>query len=372
MNTRVRQALDAFNADNTRSERAEVALSTLISCFGDSYVDVVRYSPIDVDERYDSSLNRLVQQDASVEDILNYLKRYQPFWAVLIHFPHEVITNEYGSRVDIYDFFVKVAIRHNGTFYGIGAIKTTYTEDQFYSGYVHSHCPSMSRNMSGIKEWKGMCFGSGPINNTMSLLRNSNFDERLWIGFAAELRQWVRTESTDGGPYFRMNSISNKYEEVTHAVPLKPVPLVKQWLLPLVKSYIRADRLKVGFTGGKYCLGTTFTEWLTDFSEYAKAWGSKNGIAIQFVNTLIINNKICKIKHSSDVVNEYQSLIGTVILRFKGQDMKLKIIHGNKVEHLNLIDYRLGLYIVKTLLDTINYNYGRTNTANTAVPVQWK
>ena len=372
MNTKVKQALDTFNTETTKSEKAERALSTLISCFGDSCVDVTRCNPITIDERFDSSIDRLIQRDAPVEEFLNHIRWYHPFWQVIIKFPHETITNEIGNRVDIYDFFVKILIKYDGSFHGINANKATYTEDQLYSGYVHSHCPSLSRTVDGVREWRSMCFGSGPINNTMYSLRNRDHDDRLWIAFAAELRQWVRTESTDGGPYFRMSSISNKYKEVEYEVPARPAPRMREQVLPLIKSYIRADRLKIGFASGKYCLGTSFTEWLADFSEYARAWASKNNVPLNFVDTLVINNKICKVEHPSSTRDEYRNLVGVTVLKFKGEDIKLKVVQGEKVEHLSLIDYRFGLYIVKTLLDTINYNYGRTDTTNTAIPVQWK
>jgi hypothetical protein len=272
--------------------------------------------------------------------------------------------------VDIYDFFVKVFIRFNGTYRGTAAIKSTYTEAQFYSGYVHSHCPSVNQSSEGIKEWKSMCFGSGPIGNTTRLLADPQCSSTLWVAFATELRQWVRTESVGGGPYFRMEHISNKYEMVLSARPTCPHRVVKAWLKPLIKSYIRAERLKLGFVGKQYRLGTTFTEWLIDFSNYALAWGEKNGVVIPTSDTLVINNKICNIVGSRSGTDRYAHLVGNMVLTFKGEAVPLKIIQGEKVEHLSLISYTIGLYIIKNMLKIINYNYGRTET-NTVTSVQW-
>lgn len=371
MNEQIRAAIDAFNRDNTRTEKADAAINTLISCFGDTNVDVARYrlEPNEVSEMY---LQEFIAgtPDEQIARFLNYFKDRKAYWSIIIKFPHETITNEFGKRVDIYDFFVRVNIRYNGTFCGMSAIKSTYTEDQFYSGYVHSHCPSVRQNEDGIKEWRNMCFGSGPINNTMRALNNPNYDSRLWVAFASELRQWVRTESTDGGPYFRMEHISNKYEEALSVQPSRPNTAAKAKLKPLIKSYLRAERLKIGYIGKQYCLGTTFAEWLIDFSKYALAWGEKNEVAIPTVDTLVINNKICVVSGNQNNRDRYAHLIGSQVLTFKGEAVNLKIIQGEKVEHMNLISYPLGLYIIKNILNIINYNYGRTE-ANGATSVQW-
>lgn len=371
MNEQVRAAIDAFNTDNTRTEKANTAINTLISCFGDTDVDAVRclLVPSEVSESY---LQRFLTgtPNEQVAHLLEYFKNIRSYWSIIIRFPHETITNEFGKKVDIYDFFVKVNIRYNGTFHGISAIKSTYTEDQLYSGYVHSHCPSVYQDPDGIKEWKNMCFGAGPINGTMRALNIAGYDDRLWIAFASELRQWVRTESTDGGPYFRMEHISNKYEKVLSAQPLCPHRVVKTWLKPLMKSYIRAERLKIGYIGRQYCLGTTFTEWLIDFSAYALAWGEKNNVFVPTEDTLIINNKVCEVVGSPNNADRYAGLIGREVLTFKRNPIPLKVIQGENVEHQNLINYKLGLYIVKKMLNVINYNYGRTET-NTVTSVQW-
>lgn len=371
MNEQVRAAIDAFNRDNTRTEKADAAINTLISCFGDTDVDVIHYR-LEPNEVYEAYLSRFLTGtlDEQVARVLNYLKSVSACWSLIIKFPHETITNEFGKKMDIYDFFVKVNIRYNGTYHGMSAIKSTYTEDQFYSGYVHSHCPSVRQDANGIKEWKSMCFGSGPINNTIRTLNDPNYDSRVWIAFASELRQWVRTESTDGGPYFRMEHISNKYEKVLSAQPLCPHRVVKAWLKPLMKSYIRAERLKIGYIGRQYCLGTTFTEWLIDFSTYALAWGEKNNVFVPTEDTLIINNKVCEVVGSPNNADRYAGLIGREVLTFKGNPIPLKVIQGENVEHQNLINYKLGLYIVKKMLNVINYNYGRTET-NTVTSVQW-
>lgn len=371
MNEQIRAAIDAFNRDNTRTENADTAINTLISCFGDTDVDVIRckLEPNEESEMYLQSLLTGTPNE-QVAHLLDCFKRRRAFWSIIIKFPHETITNEFGKKVDIYDFFVKVNIRYNGTFHGISAIKSTYTEDQFYSGYVHSHCPSVSQSEDGIKGWKSMCFGSGPINHTTATLSGPNHDSRVWVAFASELRQWVRTESTNGGPYFRMEHISNKYEKVLSVLPARPNTATKTWLKPLIKSYLKAERLKIGYIGKQYCLGTTFAEWLIDFSKYALAWGEKNEVTIPTVDTLVINNKICVVSGNQNNRDRYAHLIGSQVLTFKGEAVNLKIIQGEKVEHMSLISYPLGLYIIKNILKIINYNYGRTET-NRVTSVQW-
>jgi hypothetical protein len=85
---------------------------------------------------------------------------------------------------------------------------------------------------------------------------------------------------------------------------------------------------------------------------------------------LVINNKICVVSGNQNNRDRYAHLIGSQVLTFKGEAVNLKIIQGEKVEHMNLISYPLGLHIVKNILNIINYNYGRTE-ANRVTSVQW-
>lgn len=371
MDEQIVQAIEMFNSDNSRSDKAQGIIDTLISCFGDAYVNVVRCKVGPNNYGYiESRINR----NTTLEQKVDFLKSLFPFWNIIIKFPHEVVTNEYGKKTNIYDFFVKVVIRHNGTYYNIEAIKSTFTDFQFYSGYVHSHCPSLIREEQGIKQWKSMCFGSGPINGTIRDLCSPDCMETRWIAFATELRQWVRTESTDGGPYFRIDHITNKYDEVLKDTPYRPSSdnVNKILWIPLIKSYIRAKGLKVGFVGGKYCLGIPFTEWLKDFSGYAKVWAEKNKKHLEFIDTLIVNNRICRISNNYNPRQRDADLIGKTVLKFKGEDVPLKVIEeGDKAEHCNLLNYRIGLYIVKNLLNIINYKYGMEDAAERTIPVQW-
>ena len=371
MNETLRQALDAFRADTEKTEKAEQAISTLTSCFGEPFIDVHRYEPIEVNPDYDSRLRSLLQssqpEEERVRTVLNYIERCTPFWSIVIKFPHEVVFNEYGNKVDIYDFFVRVIIKKNGNYYGIQAIKATFTEDQLYSGYVHSHCPHLNRSLTGIKEWKSMCFGSGPILQTMRAMQYDGFDAGLWIAFASELRQWVRTESTDGGPYFRLASISQSYTKVINAVPKKPTENEMPWVMALTRSYIRAKRIKIGFLANRFYLGTSFVDWLMDFSKYASAWGTKNNITIPVQDTLVRDGQICE--KSSDRSTNFNNLVGQPVLTFKGEDVKLKVIKGTPVEHFKLFPYQLGLYIITTILDTLN-TYAN-NTDSRTVTIQW-
>ena len=167
-----------------------------------------------------------------------------------------------------------------------------------------------------------------------------------------------------------MGHISNKYEKVLLVPPTRLSTIAKTWLKPLIKSYLRAERLKIGYIGKQYCLGTTFAEWLIDFSKYALAWGEKNEVTIPTVDTLIINNTICIVSGTQNNRDRYAHLIGRQVLTFKGEAVNLKVIQGEKVEHMNLINYPLGLHIIKNILNIINYNYGHTEE-NRVNSVQW-
>ena len=260
-------------------------------------------------------------------------------------------------------------LRYDGTLYRTLAIKSTFTETQFFCGYVHSHCPTLSKTEEGIQRWETMCFGSGPIGDTAARLRNINSDLNVWIGFASELRQWVRTESTAGGPYIRIDNIVGRYSEISETNKEIPTLQSKKVWLPVIKSYIRAKRLKVGLVNGRFCLGTRFTEWLIDFSEYVKEWSKKYGMVCVMVDTLIINNKICVERHHGPI---QMNLVGKKVLDFKGKHVTLKVIEGEKGEKMKLVPYQTGLHILMSMLNAINYHYDRHDEEDSTAIVQWE
>jgi len=301
-------------------------------------------------------------------DIFDDFTWRQPRTKVIIHIPRETVTNEMGLKTTIYDLFIKFHLRRNGALmYGLSYVKSTYTENQLHSGYVHSHCPRLSTDRPA--GWLGVCTGSGPINNTISELAYPNATIQLWYGFIAELRQIVRVESLTGGPYMRIENIIGPYKRV-ETLSKAPVRIAQYGTYDkqLIISYIKSGRLKLGNIYRKFCLGCSFVEWLIDFTEYAKAWAAANGITINgsLERVHIKDGNICVDTHSGMLERDINNLVGKPIINFNGTQYNLKIIDADaNKEQRTLISPAMGVTVLKQILNTLNYWYNVPSTNST-------
>ena len=294
----------------------------------------------------------------------------QPKVKLIIHIPRETVENEMGLKTTIYDLFIKLHFRRNGSLmYGISYLKSTYTENQLHSRYIHSHCPSLSTD--NLTEWHGVCTGSGPINDTVSQLAYPTAMLELWYGFIAELRQIVRVESLTGGPYMRIENIIGPYKRV-HTLSQAPVRITPNGMYDkeLIISYIKSGRLKLGNINRKFCLGCSFIEWLTDFTEYAKAWAAANSITITSLERVLIKDgNLCVNTHNGMSESEVSRLVGKPIINFNGTQYNLKIIDADASrEQRTLIPPAMGVTVLKQILNTLNYWYNRPDANSTENP----
>ena len=295
----------------------------------------------------------------------------QPRTKLIIHIPRETVENELGLKTTIYDLFIRLQFNKNGLLmYGISYLRSTYTENQLYSRYIHSHCPSLSTD--NLTEWHGVCTGSGPINHTISQLAYPNVELSLWYGFIAELRQIVRVESLTGGPYMRIENIIGPYKRVS-ALSKTPIRITPAGIYDkeLIISYIKSGRLKLGNINRRFCLGCSFIEWLTDFTEYAKAWAAANSITINtsLEEVLIKDGHLCVSTHNGRSESEINRLVGKPIINFNGTQYNLKIIDADATrEQRTLISPAMGVTVLKQILDTLNYWYNRPYANSTENP----
>lgn len=360
MNERAERLFRQYMAEEM-TEEAKSVRDLFASCFGEDHIDMVKPK-----EGFESIFPDDSQED---EAILRAVYDGWGYWNIIVKFDHEVVTNEVGMHVDIYDLFVRIPISKNGMFRAFLAYKrSTFTENQLFSGYIHSHTPRLNLSEGGIKRWGTVCTGSGPIGTTINTIRTTN-DQNLWLGFIAELRQIVRRESLEGGPYIRMEYIKG------HSLEVKTVDSVRmeniRRFVPLMKSYIRAGRMRFGFVGGEFCLGIPVTEWLVDFTNYAIAWGRENLESIPTTEVTIQDNKIfIESGENIRVMQSMNNLIGKPVITFKGRTYPLTVLKSNDKTKKSLFDYRIALTLLKSTLGIINYWHGKSEGyQNTPAPV---
>lgn len=140
------------------------------------------------------------------DDIITklYQCKKNPNFPLLVYFPDVTVTNEHEDSINIKDLYVKFNISREGSLSGsFYMTRTSFTSAQWKYRYIHSHAQALNHNW-----WSGCCLGNGPISRTISMLCR-NFDLDLYLLLCGELDIYTRTESLTGGPYIRMNNITN-------------------------------------------------------------------------------------------------------------------------------------------------------------------
>lgn len=355
-----------FKKNKAWSERLANVISIFKQQFGEEYIDV---QPLKGDDDFITSYI----SGSSISDRLRSLDLKIPVYQIIIRIPRETVTNELGLSTTIYDLFIKLEMTRAGTLqHGVRYLRSTFTENQLFSHYIHSHCTRL--DYSNLGEWHSVCTGSGPINNSFRNLSLTYTPLEAWYGFIAELRQIVRIESLDGGPYIRMESIMGPFKPLNSVNPKGVRGIFRagdsQSSKALIKSYILSKNLKLGFLNGRFCLGETFVEWLIGFTEYAKEWGKINNKTINFEKVTLKDNVIYAPDGNTTQGNfdRMNGLIGNAVITFKGTVYKLKIMEDDSTRQVReLISPAVGATILTAMLNTLNNWYGKTTTDDTNI-----
>ena len=124
---------------------------------------------------------------------------------LLVRFPEITVTNEDGLSTKIYDLFCRVFINEAGGLLRMQFRRTTFTAEQFNSGYIHSHLPPSSY------AWSAYCWGKGPMATIIADLKE--FNSILWEQFCMTLATTLPIESLAGGPYIRIENLGQRADK---------------------------------------------------------------------------------------------------------------------------------------------------------------
>ena len=345
-----KRAFRLYKIDIAISERLYDTQEIFKQQFGEDHVD------FDVFERDEDKKHELQHSRTYLLVEQEFDQYYNSFsHNIIVKVDKETVKNELGLFTTIYDLFIRIKFRRNGTMLcGLSYKRATFTKNQLLSHYVHSHCPRLYVN-DGI-QWGHVCTGSGPINNSLFALSSADTPIERLYGFIAELRQIVKVESLQGGPYIKIEEINGTIKEVKYVEATKPTFTTKP--KELIRSYIRSNRLKLGLINGQFCLGCSFVEWLIDFTEYAKAWSIKNTLPIRLSDVIIKDNKVYTKDFSRSDENSLR-LIGRKVIKFRGTTYTLKIINDGSTEQTKqLVSPSEAASILYSILSTLNNYYG--------------
>ena len=307
------------------------------------------------------------------------------FCYITIYWPKAKVTNEFERSVEISKLFARVECTTRGkTLNRFTMCRTEFNMLHWASDYAHSHLPGIDKSDPG--KFRQPCTGSGPINDTISTLKD-HFDIQIWGLYALELAKYVTVESVAGVPHRRLENIgrssivSDSQIAVVNDIPnyadyrgngLKPV-----YILEFIKYFLGKKLMKFAYRNGSYGLGETFTDFWVKVSNCFIEWYNAAFRAGRFrmdldglkqknvvKNYIVADGRV----YSSDFVTTLEtvaSINGRELFKFKGETQRLNITDAREVSTRNtslLVNPIICYVILTKALEIINYSYGREET----------
>jgi len=132
-------------------------------------------------------------------------------YQILIHFPEVTIRNDRDSHL-IRNIYVRLFLRPNGLLGSyMQGMRTTVTEAEFVSQYLHSHLP---RLVPGQITFHNFCTGVGEINQVLALL-NARYTSANFMMLLMHIKNYLEWESKDGHPYMFMENVFTRSDRMS-------------------------------------------------------------------------------------------------------------------------------------------------------------
>lgn len=375
--------------------KVDTIYDTFKGFFGEAYVDLQEYSLKDRNDINAVIIDAMEHQciildyddteftksyeikDKELEEIETFFKDVKTI--IYVWFPTVTVTNENDKSINIQDLYAKIVIQWNGRIpyenWGFTLNRSTYTKEQFLSDYVHSHVQHIPKD--NFTRFMHPCLGKGPIKDTIGTLKNE-YNEITWMLFCQELSMYVTVESLAGVPWKHLEEVGKRSSSTTYtgynfnsASPaLFRRHFFKDKLKDFIEYYLKHGHLSISYINGKFVSGLPYYEYIIDvsntFIDFYNESLRCNETTLNrcydsgLLNQVIVSNgkfyKQGDVSHSPNL-DRYKDKL---VLRFKGKDIKLKILEGldtSEVTITTVIDHNLAMYVLKNILRTINFRY---------------
>lgn len=304
---------------------------------------------------------------------------FNPF--ILVYFPTITVRNEHDRSIDIQDVYIKIPINLDGEMENSFYInRATYSIAQFYSGYLHSHCPTLSK--TNARHFSSMCLGNGPIKDTMANLR-ADYDEDLWQLFCSELEDYLQTESLTGGPYEfleqvknpKLRSLTNQRFEfyVNSQYTPETLPIIHSLILDFTRFVLKEGGLPLGYVNSIYSLGMSYLDCTIYLSNKFIEWFNREDNPYRSVFTFqqllegailvqcVIDNGRIYRNTLFELISESHGYEGAEVCVFKGRTIYRHIEEAapSEISYSALLNNQIVEDIVAAIIKIVNYRYGR-------------
>ena len=277
---------------------------------------------------------------------------------IIVWFPVVTVTNEYGENTTVRDLFVKFSVTVDGRMVILPRMgRSTFTTNECASDYRHSHCSHGVPTNSN--EYSTLCFGTGPINSTMSSLALS-FDEGLWTLFCGELDLYTKTESIAGVPYRRLSTIGAGYKAnmriqclMVKAIPASYDILLYKWL---VETY----DIPVVYDSGRYKIAMSDIDFVLLVSKAALAYDDEYHISHWHNKSSNYILKNGELYNSGGATSISPGVYNDIYITFKGENKPLVITASDSgnISYVSVVDISIISWIYSIITQLVNYKYG--------------
>ena len=296
---------------------------------------------------------------------------------IYVWWPHVVVSNENNKSIGIDDLYAKIKIDIKGLIpyvsRGFKLIRSTFSYNQYVSGYMHSHTPRFHET----PKFEDPCLGTGPIKNTILSLHNE-WDELTWMLFCRELSLYVTVESLAGGPYFKLEEVGasgsmykvdvDYYKFYSNFEVISRYYDISIWLKDFILYYLRNSHLSFGYKNNSFVLSLPVFDFMIDISNCFIDWFNKE---LPFNKEYLFSDKILLklFVMNNNFYEERFRLNGhtpslsdrnTLLFTFKGKEVRLDIKEQNtedKKEETLILNPEISYTILNFILKIINYKY---------------
>lgn len=299
---------------------------------------------------------------------------------IMVWFPDVTVTNEYDESINIKDLYARIPITLLGRSFGVIKMnRSTYTDRQLSSGYVHSHVPRMNPNTRrNLTYFERICMGTGPIKTTITNLA-VEYNENLWELLCLELDNFTKVESISGGPYVKLAEIGggsqvtiegmfscNKPFSGTTSFSVKDLHEFIKWLISRRVLKFSLTPTGVALAQSSYDLAIKISNEFLKYINIKISAKTVDYTIDDLVNSSVLRKLLIKdgkFYAVSLISDDFSTLEGTDLFTFKGETIKLHITEdtGNGENAVLLLGDAILQDICRIILEIINYHYGREN-----------
>lgn len=278
---------------------------------------------------------------------------------IIVWFPVVVVTNEYGENTTVRDLFVKFIVTSDGRmriFPKMG--RSTFTIDEYSSGYRHSHCGTGIP--VGSNDYGHLCFGTGPINSTMSSLTLS-FDEGLWTLFCGELDLYTKTESIAGVPYRRLSTIGAGYKaNMRITCSMVKDARVSTFDIQLYKWLVERYDIPIVYNKGRYKIAMSDIDFILLVSKAALAYDDEHHSEYWHNRSqrYILKNGELYTRGATTSISP--GVHNDIYITFKGVNKPLVITASSNesATYVSVVDIATISWMYSIITQLVNYKYG--------------